>query len=118
MNFTAKLLEMAISKLDNFNYIQNTRIYNLKQLGSNVSPKLTVKKQNSKGGFGIFATHSIQAGELLIEYKGYLLASDRLKNNLLLNAQWTLQVDENMHLVAFHQPEAADFVNHSCNPND
>jgi hypothetical protein len=53
-------------------------VSNLQQLGSYFSAKLTVKQHEDKGGLGVFATQPIQAGELLVDYRGYIISYEEL----------------------------------------
>jgi uncharacterized protein len=87
----------------------------LKQWSSYFSHKLIVKQHKDKGGLGVFVTQPIQAGELLVEYRGYVVSYEELQRSSI-EAHLTLQVEDNQILVPFAR-EPGDRVNHSCTPN-
>lgn len=80
------------------------------------SPKLEVKASPQKGGLGVFARKLIQKGELLVQFGGSLLSGQELEQLPFCVQQLSIQVAKDLYLVSI-QPEHADRVNHSCNPN-
>lgn len=86
------------------------------QIKSYISPKLEIRPHPLKGGFGVFACQKINTGEQLVRFGGQLLSGDDLMQLLLRFRSLSLQIEENLYLVSF-EPDLADYVNHSCNPN-
>jgi len=82
-----------------------------------LSAKLAVRAHPKKGGLGVFACQPVKAGELLAVWSGELCDWDELHRLPLERRQHSLQVEENLYLVTTILNEAADYVNHSCNPN-
>src|SRR5438067_8103866 len=68
-----------------------------------------------KHGFGLFAREPIAAGDILVVWSGALMRADELSGLDPVSRGRALQVEEDLHIVA--EPEAADCVNHSCDPN-
>lgn len=81
-----------------------------------ISPKLEARTHLEKGGYGVFATEPIQAGELLIVWGGYIVSGEVLEQLSSSIRQLSIQVEENLYMVPT-EGEPADCVNHSCNPN-
>jgi hypothetical protein len=80
------------------------------------SPKIEARRVASKGGWGVFARKAIHAGELLVEFGGYLLSGQEFSGIPVHIQRLSIQVGEDLYLVSLH-PEPADRVNHSCDPN-
>jgi hypothetical protein len=66
-----------------------------------------------KHGLGLFAREPIAAGDVLVVWSGTVLHTDELSGLDAVSRGRALQ--EDLHLLA--EPEAADYVNHSCEPN-
>jgi hypothetical protein len=82
-----------------------------------VSEKLEGRLDASKGGHGVFAREPIRAREVLVVWGGDVVTESQLQ--VLPEAQrhrLTLQVEENLFLLTTREG-AADWVNHSCEPN-
>lgn len=86
------------------------------KLASYFSPKLEVKSIPIKGGLGVFAREAIRVGELLVSFGGHLLSGQEFHQLPFQTQQLSIQVGENWYLASM-QPDLADRVNHSCNPN-
>ena len=86
---------------------------------SYISPKLEGKYLPELQGYGVFATQTIEAGELLCLWGGNIWTSEEFEQLPYENRSHGLQVNE--HLFQTYGPlevaEPADFVNHSCDPN-
>lgn len=81
-----------------------------------LSPKIEARDFDQKGSHGLFARTFIAAGELLIVWGGVIMSLDEIKNVHADERQYAVQVDEDAFLLT-PEPEAGDFINHSCNPN-
>jgi SET domain-containing protein len=86
---------------------------------SYVSPKLEARRLPEKGGHGVFACQPVKQGERLLVWGGDIVTRaqlDLLPANLRL---YSVQVEEGVYLAArpYDEPETADYINHSCNPN-
>jgi uncharacterized protein len=68
-------------------------------------------------GFGSFASEPIAAGEIVAGFGGRCVTRDEF--DLLPTSQQvrSVQIDENLYMAGAPEPEPADFINHSCDPN-
>jgi hypothetical protein len=68
-------------------------------------------------GYGSFAIEPISAGEIVAAFGGRCVT--RGEFDLLPASQQvrSLQIDENLYMAGSPEPEPADFINHSCEPN-
>ena len=82
-----------------------------------VSAKVLRKIRPEKGGYGVFASRSIGAGELIVVWGGDIVIGDELGELPQTMQRHSIQVEENLYLVPHEVPEVGDFINHSCNPN-
>jgi hypothetical protein len=82
-----------------------------------ISPKLEARPRPGKGGFGVFAHQPIEAGELLVVWGGHVVTRGEFVELPAITQRYSIQVEEDLYLVADWPPEPADFVNHSCEPN-
>ncbi len=80
------------------------------------SARLEVRPFPEKGHFGIFAREFVPAGEVLVVWSGRIVAAHLLPTIDPLLVSRSVQVEEDLYLVPY-QSEAADYINHSCNPN-
>lgn len=87
------------------------------QQTSYFSSKLEARPKPQKGGYGVYARQTVFAGELLVVWGGEVVTGQELAALPKRAQHHSLQVDENFFLVPTRLPEAADYVNHSCNPN-
>ena len=81
------------------------------------SPKLVRRMRTDKAGFGVFATQSIDAGELLVVWGGDVVTGEELVELPATMQRHSIQVEDNLYMVSGKLPEVADFINHSCSPN-
>lgn len=81
------------------------------------SPKLTVRHNPAKGNFGLFASATIEPGELLVVWGGDIVNYEQLITLPTVQQQHSVQVEEGLYLVTVKQPDAGDYINHSCEPN-
>jgi uncharacterized protein len=81
------------------------------------SPKLEVREVPAKGGFGLFAGQSIQAGELVVVWGGRIVPQAELDQLPEDSRRHGIQVEEEMFCVPLEPSEPADYINHSCHPN-
>jgi SAM-dependent methyltransferase len=79
-----------------------------------VSSRLRVGA-SPKHGYGLFAQEPIAAGDVLVVWSGAVLRTDEVSGLDAVRRGHALQVEEGLHLLA--EPEVADYVNHSCDPN-
>ena len=68
-------------------------------------------------GYGAIAIAPIPAGDIVAAWGGRCVTRDEL--DLLPEGQQarSLQIDEGLYLAGAPEPEPADFINHSCEPN-
>src|SRR6185503_8696943 len=68
-------------------------------------------------GFGSVALEPIAAGEVVAAFGGRCITRDEF--DLLPASQQvrSLQIDEHLYIAGAPEPEPADFINHSCEPN-
>jgi uncharacterized protein len=84
---------------------------------SYLSPKLTDRPHNEKGGCGVFAVEPIAQAELLAMWGGRILSKAELDQGMPDFTQRVLQVEEDLYLLTPEALEPADCFNHSCSPN-
>jgi uncharacterized protein len=72
---------------------------------------------SSNKGYGSFASEPIAAGEIVAAFGGRCVTRDEFE--LLPASQQirSVQIDENLYMAGAPEPEPADFINHSCDPN-
>ncbi len=83
---------------------------------SYLSPKATAQV-SALSGFGVFATAEILPGEVVVAFGGRTLARPEFGLLPISQQQRSVQIEDDLYLAAGHEPEPADFVNHSCAPN-
>ncbi len=68
-------------------------------------------------GYGTVASEPITAGEVVAAFGGRCVTRDEF--DLLPTSQQvrSLQIDEQLYIAGAPEPEPADFINHSCEPN-
>ena len=68
-------------------------------------------------GYGSFASEPIAVGEIVAGFGGRCVTRDEF--DLLPASQQvrSVQIDENLYMAGAPEPEPADFINHSCDPN-
>jgi hypothetical protein len=82
-----------------------------------LSPKLEVRAEPEKGGFGVYAMEAVAAGEIVSVWGGYIVDADQLDTLPHEVQQHTVQIEEGLYLATIGGAESADFINHSCDPN-
>ena len=82
-----------------------------------LSPKLEVRPDPEKGGFGVFACAACQAGEVLVVWGGNVVTEELLEQLPPVMQHHSVQIDEGLYLATVDGLEPADYVNHSCEPN-
>jgi uncharacterized protein len=82
-----------------------------------LSPKLEVRPDPEKGGFGVFAREAAQAGEVLVVWGGNIVTEEQLDTLPPITQHHSVQIDEELYLATIGELEPADYVNHSCAPN-
>jgi SET domain-containing protein len=82
-----------------------------------MSDRLEARQNPEKGGYGVFARANLHAGELLIVWGGDIVTQEVLRQLSPLKQSHSVQVEEGLYLVSSREPEPADYLNHSCNPN-
>lgn len=81
------------------------------------SPKLEARPNREKGGWGVYAAHSINQGEVLVVWGGDIV-DGRTFSTLSSEAQHhAVQVEEDLYQVSREPLEPADYINHSCEPS-
>lgn len=82
---------------------------------SYLSPKVEARASEGRG-LGVFAREPIAAGELVALWGGRVMTSTALLQQPRVIQSLCLQVDEDLFMAPI-EPEDADRVNHSCDPN-
>lgn len=82
-----------------------------------LSPKLVSRPNPMKNGLGVFAVAPVAAGELLTVWGGDVLNAEQFSHVSERERAHSIQIEEGLYLVPHRLPEAADYVNHSCDPN-
>jgi uncharacterized protein len=82
-----------------------------------LSPKLEVRDEPEKGGFGVYAIAAVTAGEVVSVWGGYIVDAQQLATLSHDEQQHSVQIEEGLYLATIGGSESADFINHSCDPN-
>jgi hypothetical protein len=82
-----------------------------------LSPKLEVRAEPEKGGFGVYAIEAVAAGEVVSVWGGYIVNAEQLDTLPHDVQQHSVQIEEGLYLATIGGAETADFINHSCEPN-
>lgn len=83
-----------------------------------VSPKLAARPNPEKGNYGLFAETAVSPGELLVMWGGDIVTGAQLARLSERERMHALQVEADLYQVPCRaEPEAGDYVNHSCDPN-
>ncbi len=82
-----------------------------------LSPKLEVRTEPEKGGFGVYAIEAVTAGEVVSVWGGYIVNLEQLETLPHDVQQHTVQIEEGLYSATIGGAETADFINHSCDPN-
>ena len=68
-------------------------------------------------GYGSVATEPISAGEVVAAFGGRCVTRDEFELLPTNQQVRSLQIDDNLYMAGSPEPEPADFINHSCDPN-
>jgi hypothetical protein len=82
-----------------------------------LSPKLEVRAEPEKGGFGVYAIEAVAAGEVVSVWGGYIVNTEQLATLPHDVQQHSVQIEEGLYSATIGGAETADFINHSCDPN-
>jgi hypothetical protein len=86
-------------------------------MNSYFSPKLAVRANSEKGGYGVFAQAPLAAGEIAMVWGGRVVSLAELDRVPEESRRQLVQIEEDMFSMSVGEPEPSDFINHSCNPN-
>lgn len=68
-------------------------------------------------GYGSVASERIAAGEVVAAFGGRCVTREEFELLPTNQQVRSLQIDERLYLAGAPEPEPADFINHSCEPN-
>ncbi|MDP9465192.1 MAG: SET domain-containing protein [Actinomycetota bacterium] len=68
-------------------------------------------------GYGSIATEQIRAGEVVAAFGGRCVTRDEFDLLPVHQQVRSVQIDEDLYMAGAPEPEPADFINHSCDPN-
>jgi uncharacterized protein len=68
-------------------------------------------------GYGSVASEPIAAGETVAAFGGRCVTRDEFDLLPISQQVRSVQIDDNLYLAGAAEPEPADFINHSCDPN-
>jgi hypothetical protein len=88
-----------------------------KLIRSYLAPTLEARPRPEKGGYGIFAHTHTAAGAVLLVWGGSIVDGVALEQVPDDVRRFSVQVEEDLYLVSLEGPDAADYLNHSCDPN-
>ena len=81
-----------------------------------VSAKAEMRTAGAKG-HGLYAVASINAGETVVGFGGYIVGRRDLEKLPADRSIHSIQVDDDLFMVGPERAEPGDMVNHSCEPN-
>jgi SET domain-containing protein len=81
-----------------------------------LTPSARLRAAGRKG-LGIFAVEPIARGETVAAFGGHVVRREEFKRLDQDRQSHSLQIDTDLYLVSPVDLEAADYVNHSCEPN-
>lgn len=84
---------------------------------SYLSPRLQLRPCPEKGGYGLFATEPLSAGEILAVWGGIIVPGARLSEYPVYAQTHGLQVEEDLFLLPLTEDDPSDYFNHCCDPN-
>jgi hypothetical protein len=85
-------------------------------LHSWLTPKAVVRDVGEHG-HGSFALEAIPAGEVVAAFGGYVVTGGQLPDFDEGRVSRSIQIDDDLYLLASPEVEDGDLVNHSCDPN-
>lgn len=84
---------------------------------SYLSPKLAAASAPDKGALGVFAQQTVYPGELLAVWGGRILSEQQFALQDQRLRRYAHQMEDGLFLAPLGAPEAADEINHRCDPN-
>lgn len=81
-----------------------------------LTPKATVRHVGAHG-HGAFATEPIASGEVVAAFGGYVVTAEQLACYDGDRVSRSIQIADQLYLLAGPDPEDGDLVNHSCDPS-
>jgi uncharacterized protein len=84
---------------------------------SYLSPKCRVVEAPDKGGHAVRCVEAVPAGEVIAVWGGAIVGKAELAALPPQYREHTVQVEEGLFLASLVPDDAADYVNHSCDPN-
>lgn len=84
---------------------------------SYLSPKIEARESAGGAGPGMYAVAPIAKDELLLVWSGKIVDFETLQTLPEEIQRHSVQVEEGFYLASFTENEAADYINHSCEPN-
>ena len=85
-------------------------------LHSWLTPKAAVRDVGEHG-HGSFALEAIPAGEVVAAFGGYVVTGEQLPDFDEGRVSRSIQIADDLYLLAAPEVEDGDLVNHSCDPN-
>lgn len=85
-------------------------------LKSWLSPKAEVRVVGEHGS-GAFALEPIAAGETVAAFGGYVITEGQLADYPPERVSRSIQIADELYLLAAAEAEDGDLINHSCDPN-
>jgi uncharacterized protein len=86
-------------------------------MNSYFSPKLTVRENTEKGGYGVFAQAPLAAGEIAMVWGGRVVSLAELDSVPEEKRRQLVQIEEDLFSMSVGDAEPSDYINHSCNAN-
>jgi hypothetical protein len=82
-----------------------------------ISPKLTVRDCPDKPGRGVYAVESVREGELVAVWGGRIVSQGEAQALPPEIRRYVVQVEETQFLAPLEPIDAAELINHCCQPN-
>lgn len=82
-----------------------------------LSPKLTVRDCADKPGRGVFAVEPVHTGELVAVWGGRIVPQGEAEAIPPEIRRYVVQVEETQFLAPLEPLDAAELINHCCQPN-
>jgi uncharacterized protein len=82
-----------------------------------LSPKLAARPAPHKGGMGVFAIEPVGRGEVLAMWGGRVVTVEEIYRFDEQQRHYMIQIEEELFLTPSDPTEAAEYVNHSCDPS-
>lgn len=82
-----------------------------------LSPKLTVRDCTDKPGRGVYALEHLRQGELVAVWGGRIVSQEIAEALPPEIRRYVVQVEESQYLAPLLPVDAAELINHCCQPN-